>query len=80
MRLSFLYWMGSSPMTNLIFEAIQDKCLMHSQDRHGHRIVCVDTDLFAELIVRECAKIIERHDEPSYDGKILFKHFEMNDE
>ena len=62
-------------MTNPIFEAIQDKCLMHSQDRHGHRIVFVNTDLFAELIVLECCRVIRDHYEPTYDGKILLNHF-----
>jgi len=28
-----------------------------------------------EAIVRECAKVIEDHYEPVYDGEILLKHF-----
>jgi len=30
---------------------------------------------FAELIVRECGKVIEDHFEPVYDGKLLKQHF-----
>ncbi len=30
---------------------------------------------FARCIIRECCEVIEKHDEPVYDGKILLKHF-----
>jgi hypothetical protein len=52
-----------------LVEELHAKCIVREG---GSRIY---PELFAELIVRECAKVIEDHYEPSYDGKILLQHF-----
>ena len=36
--------------------------------------------LFADLLVLECCKVIEQHDEPTYDGTLLRQHFGVSDD
>ena len=56
-------------MNQKLVEELRAKCVVREG---GSRIY---PELFAELIVRECAKVIDGHFEPSYDGKILLDHF-----
>jgi hypothetical protein len=72
-------------MNQKLFEELHAQCIVRETrgtysalDNYAfdsYEVELFNAKLFAELIVRECAKVIEGHDEPSYDGKILLTHF-----
>lgn len=68
-------------MINPIFEAIHKKCIIReTRGTNAFDSYVADifnTELFAELIIEECCKVIEDHYEPVFDGKILLKHFKL---
>jgi len=66
-------------MNQKLYEELHAKCIVreirgvNAFDSYEAHIF--KSELLAELIVRECAKVIEDHYEPVYDGKILLAHF-----
>lgn len=66
-------------MNKELYEELHAKCIIRETRGinafDSYEVHIFKSELFAELIVRECAKVIEQHDEPSYDGKILLAHF-----
>lgn len=66
-------------MNKELYEKLHAKCVVReTRGVNAFDYYMVDifkSEMFIELIVRECAKVIEQHYEPSYDGKILLAHF-----
>ena len=70
-------------MNQKLYEELHAKCIVRETRGvnafDSYEVSLFKSELFAELIVRECAKVIEGHYEPSYDGKILLDHFGLTE-
>ena len=73
-------------MTNQIIQKLSEQSgLERVLDEHSSEYGSEDSDYpelqkFAELLIKECCKVIESHYEPTYDGYILRQYFEIGGE
>lgn len=53
---------------NGVSASLRDKCFVEG---------VFSLEMFTELLIKECCKVIEAHYEPTYDGYILRQYFDI---
>ena len=70
-------------MNKKLYEELHAKCIVRETRGvnafDSYMVDVFKTELFAELIVRECAKVIVDHYEPVCDSRILLSHFGLEE-